>query len=182
MKYQLIFPGCLLLLWTLTAFVSCEGENKIVVKLHPDGIVLSCKDTKKEIRKSETQNGTVGLLMYRDENSGEYVCATPGVDIDTSDPRIYVKFRTCDNCIQLDTASTMGIVIGDVVATIAIGVAVYLIAAHAQTSPVTSYKKSSDRQHLVPNEVSSRPTNDHYQRLRHKGGQKDTYDVINNRR
>ncbi|KAK2912760.1 hypothetical protein Q8A73_006873 [Channa argus] len=113
------------------------------------------------------------LLEYRDENSGEYECDSH---------KIFVKFRTCDNCIEMDLGSIVGMVAGDLVATIVIGVAVYIIASQNGINPTYSQKKSSDRQHLVPNEMSSRGPNDHYERLRTKGGQKDTYDVITNRK
>ncbi|KAM6988644.1 T-cell surface glycoprotein CD3 gamma chain [Tautogolabrus adspersus] len=96
--------------------------------------------------------------------------------------KIFVKFRTCDNCIELDTGSIVGIAVGDVVATIVIGVAVYLVASQSWIGPITSNKKGSDRQHLVPNEMNSRDPNDHYQPLKHRSGQKDTYDVLSNRR
>ncbi|XP_023256345.1 T-cell surface glycoprotein CD3 gamma chain-like [Seriola lalandi dorsalis] len=184
MKNHLVLPGCLLLLWTLTAFVSCadEAEKKeatVTVTTVSDGIKLSCGDNS-VIINTETNENFTGHLLYSDDETGEYICSsakTAGEEL-----KIYVKFRTCDNCIELELASMMGIIIGDVVATIGIGVGIYLIAAHAQTGPVqsTSNKKSSDRQHLVPAEAG-RSQNDHYQRLRHKG-QKDTYDVIKNKK
>ncbi|KAM6932294.1 T-cell surface glycoprotein CD3 delta chain, partial [Lycodopsis pacificus] len=87
----------------------------------------------------------------------------------------FVKFRTCDNCIELDTASITGMVVGDVVATIVIGVAVYLVASLNRIGPVTSPKKSSDRPRRPPNEGSRGP-NDLYQPL--VRGQRDTYDVL----
>ncbi|XP_039987757.1 T-cell surface glycoprotein CD3 delta chain-like isoform X2 [Xiphias gladius] len=170
MQSQVFLPACLLLLWTLT-------ENALTVKVTTvgDGIKLVCEDEGEFLN----HDGSSLYLPYSDENSREYSCnnTTNG-----KLQQIFVKFRTCDNCVELDTASIFGLAIGDVVATIAIGLAVYLIASHAQTGPITSHKKSSDRQHLVPNEVSSRAPNDHYQRLRHKGGQRDTYDVINNKK
>ncbi|XP_022616240.1 T-cell surface glycoprotein CD3 gamma chain-like [Seriola dumerili] len=192
MKNHLVLPGCLLLLWTLTAFVSSQKEAQktevtVTVTTVSDGIKLSCGD-KFVVKDKDNEELGGGHLLYSDDNSGEYACSKkPEKQGDTepsSDelPKIYVKFRSCDNCIELDLTSLMGIVIGDVVATIGIGVGIYLIAGHAQTGPVqsTSHKKSSDRQHLVPVEAG-RSRDDHYQRLRHKG-QKDTYDVIKNKK
>uniref|UniRef100_A0A3Q3KFE1 CD3 gamma/delta subunit Ig-like domain-containing protein n=1 Tax=Monopterus albus TaxID=43700 RepID=A0A3Q3KFE1_MONAL len=161
MKCHLVLAECLLL-WILT-------EN-ITVHYHPDGIKLECPVG------YDFESGNKSMVLeYKDENSKEYVCST-----DTQDVQIFVKFRTCDNCIELDPASIAGIVIGEVVATVMVGVAVYLIASQAQVRPVTSYKKSSDRQHLVPNEMNSRAPNDHYERL--KPTHKDMYDVIHNRK
>lgn len=187
MKYQTSFPASLLLLFTLTAFVSCK-DPEISVKTVSDGIELQCGD-KNEIVNPNGEPSTSLKLVYKDENTGEYKCRTPNINVDTEGdwrdgPKIYVKFRTCDNCVELDNSAIAGLVVGNVVATIVLGVAVYLIASKSQTAPTTSHKKSSDRQHLVSNEVSNRGAsgNDHYQRLNLKGGQRDTYDVIANRR
>ncbi|XP_067364646.1 T-cell surface glycoprotein CD3 epsilon chain-like [Channa argus] len=173
MKNQLAFSGCLLLLWTLTEFVSTDKvtqEPSIQIKRSGPKFEIVCKDGKQLMKDNNEVNP---LLEYRDENSGEYECDSH---------KIFVKFRTCDNCIEMDLGSIVGMVAGDLVATIVIGVAVYIIASQNGINPTYSQKKSSDRQHLVPNEMSSRGPNDHYERLRTKGGQKDTYDVITNRK
>lgn len=54
----------------------------------------------------------------------------------------------CDNCVKLDQISIAGLVIGDVIATIVIGVAVYLIVSQAGPGPgpITSHKKSKINQ------------------------------------
>ncbi|XP_030007180.1 T-cell surface glycoprotein CD3 gamma chain-like [Sphaeramia orbicularis] len=174
---KVLLPRCLLLLWTLTAFVSSE-DKEIQVGSLSDGIKLTCPDGQ-TLHRGDVEIKTE-KIDYKDENTGEYICKTDGGDTGKA---IFVKFRTCDNCVDLNMASVSGMIVGDIVATIVIGVAVYLIASQAnRTGSVTSNKKSSDRQHLMPNEVSNRPTNDQYQQLRYKKGQKDTYDVLTNRR
>ncbi|KAI9541288.1 hypothetical protein NQZ68_031616 [Dissostichus eleginoides] len=110
-------------------------------------------------------------LEYKDEHTGEYEC---------DGEEIYVKFRTCDNCVEFDTSTITGLAIGDVLATIVIGVAVYIIASKTQIGPTTSVKKSSDRQHLVPNAARGGASNDPYQAL--KPRQRDTYDELNRRK
>ncbi|XP_033487909.2 T-cell surface glycoprotein CD3 gamma chain [Epinephelus lanceolatus] len=174
MKCQLIFRAGLLLLWILTASVSC-ADPEIKVSELSDGIKLSCGDNYKIQSENEVE---VTELKYKDENTGEYKCVSSDPSSDPTEiSKIYVKFRTCDNCVELDEASITGIVVGDVVATIVIGVAVYLIASQARTGPVTSQKKSSDKKHLLPNEMnSSRHTDDNYQPL--KARHRDTYDVL----
>ncbi|XP_062275282.1 T-cell surface glycoprotein CD3 gamma chain-like [Scomber scombrus] len=170
MKPPIVLSGCLLLLWTLTAFVSCAedaAEEGIKVTILSGKIRLNCKEEWKI-----NGNATSRELPYSDEWTGEYTCQG---NSETDTAKIYVKFRTCDNCVELDGGSLSSIIVGDVVATIVVGVAVYLIASQARTVPVTSNKKSSDRQHLVPNEA--RATNEHYQPLKHRG-QKDTYDEL----
>ncbi|XP_041656495.1 T-cell surface glycoprotein CD3 delta chain-like isoform X2 [Cheilinus undulatus] len=161
MKSQIVIPACLLLLWTLAG-----AEIVPEVKPAQGGIRLSCgKGNKIEDIKGGPPTESL-TLSYRDDHTGEYTCVSV----------------TCDNCIELDTGAIVGMAVGNVVATIVVGVAVYLVASQSRNGPVTSNKKSSDRQHLVPNEERGRASNDHYQPLKPKGGQKDTYDVLTNRR
>ncbi|XP_037630439.1 T-cell surface glycoprotein CD3 epsilon chain-like isoform X2 [Sebastes umbrosus] len=169
---KLVLRVCLLLLWTLTAPVSTAGEVKVAEV--SDGIKLTCGENY-HVKPSEIKT-IERTLAYNDENTGEYKCVSDDED-QTVGSKIFVKFRTCDNCVEFDTTSITGMVVGNVVATIVIGVAVYLIASQTRTAPTTSNKKSSDRQHLVPIDVSNRAPNDHYQPL--KARQKDTYDVLN---
>ncbi|XP_047449264.1 T-cell surface glycoprotein CD3 delta chain-like [Mugil cephalus] len=175
MKRQLVLSTCALLLWTLTAFVSYAEEPKsdvVVVEL-PDGIKLSCNNNATMKFSNGIEHGRKELkLGYSDDNTGEYTC-----EREQQTSKILVTFRTCDNCVELDKASIAGIVVGDVVATIVIGVAVYLIASKAGTGAVATVKKRSDKRPLVSNEESSRGPNEHYQPLRTRG-QKDTYDVL----
>lgn len=161
MKSHLVVPACLLLLWTLTA-------GAIKVESLSDEIKVSC-GTAVNLTKNGHQVGNT--LKYKDEHTGEYAC---------NNEKIYVKFRTCDNCVEFDMVTIMGLAIGDVVATIVIGVAVYIIASKTQIGPTTSVKKSSDRQHLVPNAARGGASHDLYQDL--KPRQRDTYDELNRRR
>ncbi|XP_068441553.1 T-cell surface glycoprotein CD3 gamma chain-like [Clinocottus analis] len=169
-----VVPACWLLLWTLTAPASCNDGSVIeVTHTADDEIKLSCSGNY-QLRRGNGSN--VDSLEYRDENSGEYECiqTTGG----TNGSKIYVKFRTCDNCVELNAASITGLVVGNVVATIGIGWAVYVVASQTRIAPVTSHKKRSDRQPLVHNDMSRAP-NDHYQPLNVR--QKDEYDVLNRR-
>nr|XP_024660777.1 T-cell surface glycoprotein CD3 gamma chain [Maylandia zebra]XP_024660778.1 T-cell surface glycoprotein CD3 gamma chain [Maylandia zebra] len=181
MKNRFALASCLLLLWTFTVFVSCQdkkdGPVELKVKEVADGIELACSDQSDVTSNTNTDIKTKSLhLPYRDNSTGEYKCG--------ENELIYVKFRTCDSCVEVDTPSLISMVVGNVVATIVVGVGVYLIASQTsqtRTGPVVSNKKSksSDRQHLVSE--TRGPTNDHYQPLR-RGGQKDTYDELVHRR
>lgn len=53
-------------------------------------------------------------------------------------------FSACDNCVELDAPSIAGLAVGDVVATIVVGVAVYLIASQARAGQVIQTNKSKD--------------------------------------
>ncbi|KAL3992229.1 crystallin, alpha A [Sarotherodon galilaeus] len=173
MKNRFALPSCLLL-WTFTVFVSCEEKDpKLTVTELAEGIKLACPTG----YKIDVVNNTKELSR-EDKATGEYICKD-----DTNDKKlaIFVKFRMCDNCVELDIMSIVGMVIGNVVATIVIGVGVYLLASQTRTGPVVSNRKSksSDRQHLVSE--SRGPSNDHYQPLR-RAGQRDTYDELVHRK
>ncbi|KAM4627102.1 T-cell surface glycoprotein CD3 gamma chain isoform 1-T2 [Polymixia lowei] len=175
MRRQIIPLACLLLLWTFTAYVKCQAATltpQIKVEEQPEGIKLTCPDGYNFTKDGESGNSLT--LVYEDEFTGEYICKKGDAE-----ELIYVKFRTCDNCIELDPTAAVGIAVGDLVATILIGVAVYLIFSQPRTAvtSVTSHKKRSDRQHLIPGGGNS---NDVYQGL--KGRPTDAYDVLNHRR
>lgn len=48
----------------------------------------------------------------------------------------------CDNCVELDLVSLTGIAMGNLVATVLIGVAVYLTASHSRSDVTSSTRKS----------------------------------------
>ncbi|CAN9511078.1 unnamed protein product [Ophioblennius macclurei] len=166
MKCLLVLHACVLLLWTWTEFVSCSSEP--TVKGIHDKIELSCPDG-----YEFSVHGKTLQLDYKDENSGEYTCNTT----DKSKIFIFVKLRTCDNCIELDLGSAVGMAIGNVVATCLIGVAVYLFASVIQKGPDTSNNKKSDRQ--PPRRPEPRgASNDPYQSLAFRSP-RDEYDKLN---
>lgn len=142
-------------------------ENKIQVAETAEGIKLSCTSNVNVLRNEKPLQDT--NLAYHDDNTGEYYCQD-----DKENSRIFVKFRTCDNCVELDGASIAGLAVGDVVATIVVGVAVYLIASQARAGQVRQTKKRSDKQ----NPMNERTNDSHYQPLR-KGDKEKAYDVLN---
>lgn len=182
MKRLVVLPACLLLLHTLTGAIADSG---IDVKTGQRGVTILCTGDNEKVVSANGKNVTFPLTS-KDENSGEYKCVSDNLDEASAKAaagtKIFVKFRSCDNCVELDTASVAGLAAGNLVTTFVIGVAVYLVASHAQINPITSEKKRSDRKHLLPNEMSSRAPNDHYQELRKTKDPKATYDVLSHRR
>ncbi|XP_054883776.1 T-cell surface glycoprotein CD3 delta chain-like isoform X2 [Poeciliopsis prolifica] len=164
MKYQLL----LLSLLAAVSFDQATGDNEIKVQETADGIKLTCNGNTEVEEKGKSQREF--MLDYRDDKSGEYKCS--------ENSKIYVKFRTCDNCVELDVSSIVGLAVGDVVATVVVGVAVYLLASQARAGQVKSTKKRSDKQNLIHNEVPSAPSDPSYQPLKYKKG-RDEYDVLN---
>ncbi|XP_056140046.1 T-cell surface glycoprotein CD3 gamma chain-like [Lampris incognitus] len=174
-KTMLVF---LLLIWTLAEFVSCQAmksKHVITVRETFAGIEIHCPES---ITKPDGENASSPLaLPYEDEFTGEYSCM---FNKSTPKEKIYVKFRTCENCIDVDILAIGVIVAVDLGITFLIGIAVYFINSRATTSSSTTGKKSSDKQHLISNESSSRGSSDTYQRLRPR--ERDEYDVVANRK
>ncbi|XP_072315314.1 T-cell surface glycoprotein CD3 gamma chain-like [Eucyclogobius newberryi] len=157
------------LLGSLSVLVKCEEETRdIRVRTSSGGAKVICP-VGYGLYKEKTLISNV-MLEYNDLNTGEYVCQNTSTD----PVKIFVKFRTCDNCIELDIASVAGLVVGEVVVTFVLGVSVFLIAKHVQTSTTAPNKKGSDKQRLVQHEESN--DDDNYQRLR--PGIKDVYDKL----
>ncbi|XP_028856564.1 T-cell surface glycoprotein CD3 delta chain-like [Denticeps clupeoides] len=111
-------------------------------------------------------------LEYKDENSGKYECRHSTTELSKI---IHVKFRTGENMIELDTPAVVGICVGNIIATILIGVSVYCIAAQPSQRTFSGSKVSqaSDRQNLIPNDSM-------YQPLRK--GQSSDYDQLHIRK
>ncbi|KAJ8403728.1 hypothetical protein AAFF_G00345960 [Aldrovandia affinis] len=97
-------------------------------------------------------------------------------DLKYLESKIYVKFRTCDNCIDLEAGTLAGIIVGEVMATALIGVAVYLLASHPQGKTYRQSNNASDRQNLIPNQQNDTT----YQPLSH--GHSSEYSHLEPRR
>ncbi|XP_061576493.1 T-cell surface glycoprotein CD3 delta chain-like [Cololabis saira] len=158
----------------LNVSFSCTAIKDVKVEHISNKIRLSCSEGNISLKIDGPGTKTLDL-PYRDENSGEYTCVKWG-------QKIYVKFRSCDNCVELDMTSLVGMAIGQVVATSVVGVAVYILVSQAQTGRVAPKQKNSNKQHHGPNETSHRPTNDHYQPLRRDAQKRDEYDELQPKR
>ncbi|XP_049581550.1 T-cell surface glycoprotein CD3 epsilon chain [Syngnathus scovelli] len=170
-----------LVVWTLTEFVWCGEESNLDVKSGSAKITILCG--KDKFLSKDGKNVTAQTLEYKDENSGEYVCVDQGDRSIAS--RIYVKFRTCDNCVELDWWSISSLAVGDLMATIVLGVGVYLVASRYHASVVSSQHRNSDRKHFYqhpnPNPNQIRVPNADYQELSHTAGHRQVYDSLNNK-
>nr|NP_001117193.1 CD3gammadelta-B precursor [Salmo salar]ABO10199.1 CD3gammadelta-B [Salmo salar]ABO10201.1 CD3gammadelta-B [Salmo salar] len=176
MKWTILLAH-LLVIWTMTV---AEGTvPKLQIKVEEsssDKIIVSCPDGYK-FQRTNISNQT---LEYKDENSNEYICEKE--DQDKDQVKIYVKFRTCDNCIELDTTAAVGMVVGDLVATVLIGVAVYSIASQPKVTLITG-KKTSSKMGLIRNEASANEDPiGHYQPLNKRRMDRSEYSTLPERR
>ncbi|XP_076138627.1 T-cell surface glycoprotein CD3 gamma chain [Alosa pseudoharengus] len=159
---------------------TAKGEFGITQVTDGEGIILTCKEghiwiSNKNGLQTE-HNGTTLKLPYQDDSSGEYECFKSGdTDAESSLGSYHVKFRTCENCIELDAAALTGIIVGNVVASILIGVAVYFISTQSNgpSFPSNKASKESDRRNLISNDQTYQPLATHG---------RDDYDVLHTRR
>uniref|UniRef100_A0A4W5M5Z5 Uncharacterized protein n=1 Tax=Hucho hucho TaxID=62062 RepID=A0A4W5M5Z5_9TELE len=171
MKWTVLLAH-LLVIWTITV----AEDSKLKIKVEEsssDKIIVSCLDGFHFLNTNETTR----TLEYKDENTNEYVCENGEQQL-----KIYVKFRTCDNCIELDITAAVGMVVGDLVATVLIGVAVYSIASQPKAT-LTTGKKTSSKMGLIRNEASANvdPTSQ-YQPLNKRHMDRSEYSTLPERR
>ncbi|MGH0173633.1 UNVERIFIED_CONTAM: hypothetical protein FKN15_002721 [Acipenser sinensis] len=125
----------------LVNMVNAADEGIKVKSEGEEGITLTCENGK-WVNNDDSELS----LKNEDSHSMEYTCATT-----PKNHSIYVKFRTCNNCIQLEAGTVAGIVVGDVIATVLIAVAVYCVSTQ-QKSGAYIGNKASDRQNLLMND------------------------------
>ncbi|XP_069750721.1 TYRO protein tyrosine kinase-binding protein isoform X3 [Narcine bancroftii] len=134
-----------------------SSQERIVVKEMSGGITLECPNIgeweKDGVSYSgKMDNGNVKLTALSDTDSGEYTCSDGQKRFST-----FVFVKLCKNCVELDPHTISGIVVGDLIATVFLAVAIYCV--------VSSNKgKASDKQSLVP------LNNDLYQDLGQRRG------------
>ncbi|XP_058866222.1 T-cell surface glycoprotein CD3 delta chain-like isoform X2 [Acipenser ruthenus] len=122
---------------------AAAAETDIKVKSEGEEIIkLRCENG-----NWVNNNNSLLILKNEDTNSKEYVCQKD----DKKNHTIYVKFRTCNNCIKLEAGTVAGIVVGDVIATVLIAVAVYCVSSQQKSGAYIS-NKASDRQNLLMND------------------------------
>ncbi|XP_038830136.1 T-cell surface glycoprotein CD3 delta chain-like [Salvelinus namaycush] len=182
MKWTILLAH-LLVIWTMTVAEDTVPKLKIKVEESSDKIIVTCLDG----YQFQSTNITAQTLEYKDENTNEYVCEKDKAPVSDEDQgkdqvKIYVKFRTCDNCIELDTTAAVGMVVGDLVATVLIGVAVYSIASQPKAKLITG-KKTSSKMGLINNEASANEDPiGNYQPLNKRRMDKSEYSTLPERR
>ncbi|XP_048418100.1 T-cell surface glycoprotein CD3 gamma chain-like isoform X2 [Stegostoma tigrinum] len=140
---------CYILLVTVTAValqLCGVSQASLVIKEQTNGIILECPHSKSWKKDGITydkvmDNGNVILSTLSDSDSGEYSCTG---DHGTSSALVFVRF--CRNCVKLDPGTISGIVVGDIIATTLIALAVYFVLS----SNKDKASNESEKQNLVP--------------------------------
>ncbi|XP_072094393.1 T-cell surface glycoprotein CD3 delta chain-like isoform X2 [Mobula birostris] len=133
------------------------SDGTVVFKEQSGGIALQCPNAGEWEKDGvsyagKMDNGNLKLPRLSDTDTGEYTCINGQ---QRSSAFVFVKL--CKNCVQLDPNTISGIVIGDLIATIFIAVAIYCV--------VSSNKgKASGNRSFAPH------NNDLYQELANRRG------------
>ncbi|MBN3315460.1 CD3D protein, partial [Atractosteus spatula] len=110
-----------------------NAQELITAKDEEDKTVFTCN---KGSWSNDPAHKTLEL-EYQNKRTGYYTC-----NFENNNITLYVKFRTCDNCIQADASTIAGIVVGDLVATLLIGVAVYCVSSQPKGRSYSNNKAS----------------------------------------
>ncbi|XP_061448649.1 T-cell surface glycoprotein CD3 gamma chain-like [Rhineura floridana] len=119
--------------------LQCEADKNAMVQWKKNGKALSHTD--KEL--------PLGFAV--DDPRGFYECNNSK----TTDS-LHVFFRMCQNCIHLNLATILGVLVASIVATFFLAVAVYCIAAEKPGQR----SQASDKQTLLANEQLYQPLGD----------------------
>ncbi|XP_072342414.1 T-cell surface glycoprotein CD3 delta chain-like isoform X2 [Scyliorhinus torazame] len=137
------------------------SQGYLVIKKEANGIILECPHIKEWEKDGVTYeklmaNGNVKLAKLSDSDTGEYSCIDGP---ERSSVSVFIKL--CRNCVELDPSTISGIVVGDIIATVFIALAIYCVT----TSNKDKASQVPEKQDLVPHDH-----NDVYQHLGNRRG------------
>ncbi|XP_059813004.1 T-cell surface glycoprotein CD3 delta chain-like isoform X2 [Hypanus sabinus] len=121
-----------------------NSDGTVVIKEQSSGITLQCPNAGEWEKDGvslagKMDNGNVKLTRLSDTDTGEYTCIDGQ---QKSSAFVFVKL--CKNCVQLDPNTISGIVIGDLIATIFIAVAIYCVVSSNKASGNRSISHNND--------------------------------------
>ncbi|XP_072885929.1 T-cell surface glycoprotein CD3 delta chain-like isoform X1 [Hemitrygon akajei] len=126
------------------------SEARIDISSSGNSLRMNCMNRNITYKQSESETPTTlsscPLTIWKatEANNGIYNCL--------SDPEsTFLFIKDCHNCIQVDPGTLAGIVIGDLVATFLIAVAVYCVS----TPPKLKLYQAADRLALVKNDAAA---------------------------
>ncbi|XP_028564687.2 T-cell surface glycoprotein CD3 gamma chain-like [Podarcis muralis] len=128
------------------------AEDSITVKQQKNNIVLYCEAEDKNLPISWRKDGNALNHGNSSLSLGDILDDPRGV-FECSSARLQVFVRMCQNCIRLDVAAIMGILLASIVATFFLAVGVYCIAA----GEPGRRSQASDKQTLLANEQLYQP-------------------------
>ncbi|KAL7849436.1 hypothetical protein SRHO_G00210590 [Serrasalmus rhombeus] len=155
----LLFAGLMFIQRSTAADLSISANTK------SDSAELKC-----DKGKWQKENIEETLTVQYTEDRNEVETCKEDVEGSEISRQILVRVRTCENCIEMNIAAITAIAIGNILATILIGVAVYSLTAQPKGKSFSG-NKASDKEHLIRN-----GDGDTYQPL--APGQKSEYQTL----
>ncbi|XP_036418782.1 T-cell surface glycoprotein CD3 delta chain-like [Colossoma macropomum] len=136
--------GLTLLLLAGLLFIqrSTAAEPSITVQKNSDSADLKCTGGTWEEGHDNKTNINVS---YNEDKAEIKNCHTTDKSL-----KILVRVRPCENCIELNVLAIAAIAVGNALATILIGVAVYSLSAQPKGKSFSG-NKASDKEHLIRN-------------------------------
>ncbi|KAM9659239.1 T-cell surface glycoprotein CD3 delta chain isoform 2-T2 [Trichechus inunguis] len=139
----------------LAALILQESYNKITVEEHEDKVILKCDGNISWIEGTEgnplSDNKSLVLGKSIQDPQGMYECTEEGAVF-----ALQVYYRMCQNCVELDSTTLVGIVITDIIATLLLALGVYCFAGH-ETGRLS---RAADTQALLRNDQLYQPLRD----------------------
>ncbi|XP_020840439.1 T-cell surface glycoprotein CD3 delta chain isoform X1 [Phascolarctos cinereus] len=164
MKWDLCLAGLILtiaLLWgsmvqaddgDKSLFISVvETEDKIFLKCN--GTEFSWVALEESSKKSYPSNESVDLGKKIQDPRGIYQCTHTK---DMKSPVLHVYYRMCQNCVEFNSGSLIGILVADVIATFILAIGVYCFVGHEEGCLPAGF----DKQILMQNDALYQPLKD----------------------
>ncbi|XP_068922773.1 T-cell surface glycoprotein CD3 delta chain isoform X2 [Petaurus breviceps papuanus] len=157
MKWHLCLAGLILtIILLLGSVVQADDVDKslsISVVESEDKIFLKCNGTEfswkifgESLEKDYPSNKSMDLGKKIQDPRGVYQCFN---DKDKSSPILHVYYRMCQNCVELNSGSLMGVLVADVIATIILAIGIYFFVGHEERCFPTALDKQSQMQNDV---------------------------------
>ncbi|XP_069750720.1 TYRO protein tyrosine kinase-binding protein isoform X2 [Narcine bancroftii] len=124
-------------------------EANMNIKFTGTTLILNCNENKNvtikrinDLHGRETASSQLTIQEVSDADTALYSCTD-----DLSNPTL-IFIKACQNCVRVDSGTMTGIVIGDLITTILIAVAVYCISIPAKGKIYQGF----DRRALIQND------------------------------
>ncbi|XP_072469179.1 T-cell surface glycoprotein CD3 delta chain [Notamacropus eugenii] len=164
MKQDLCLSGLILTIILFLDFVvQADDRDKslsISVVETEDKIFLKCNSTEfswnvfgESSEKEHPNNTRADLGKKTQDPRGIYQCTN---EKNKDSPKLHVYFRMCQNCVELNTGSLIGVLIANVIATVILAIGIYCFVGHEEEYLPAAF----DKQSLMQNDALYQPLKD----------------------
>ncbi|XP_036602488.1 T-cell surface glycoprotein CD3 delta chain [Trichosurus vulpecula] len=164
MKWDLCLAGLILTIILLQgSVVQADDEEKslsISVVESEDKIFLKCNATEfswnafdESPEKDYPSNKSADLGRKIQDPRGVYQCVNKK---DKDSPILHVYYRMCQNCVELNSGSLIGVFIANIIATIILAIGIYCFAGHEEGYLSAAF----DKPILMQNDALYQPLRD----------------------